>query len=265
MLKHTALLLVSTSALAACGAGTVRPFDAFTPDTAVIGTTLQETTINEVAQDDIYVNALLDRGVFEGIRNDGFTKLGYVGTSTSGGSTALAIGSQTEAPHFGATAFQRNVETTAPEEGTATYTGDYVGVLRHLYAGAYYDPYETNSTPAMVGGNVTLTADFDTSEISGLITERGWYDPEDGTRRDIEFNDLTLEITDIKSDNSFSGTATGGEAYSSYVSPEDGTASDGQYRGLISGDTGQETVGGVSLRQNYGNQNYLELGVFIAE
>jgi hypothetical protein len=188
-------------------------------------------------------------------------KTGYLGESTSGGSVAFVGGFKNLSAPLGSAIYGRTVETKIPDKGKATYTGQYVATARE-YVG---DPSTSTIVDGLITGDTSLSADFETSAVSGAITNRLNKQPSGNSTTSHQIADIIFEPTTFDKNGFFSGTIIEGE----YII--DGAGANGTYGGLISGSDGQETVGHVNLLHDYRVPNYsettyiIETGVFIAE
>ena len=146
--------------------------------------------------------------------------------------------------------------TTIPTQGTASVTGDYVGIFQ---AGTGADrPF------AIVNGDATFEVDFGRQVISGLVSNRIARDPDtnDTTLEfPVAFVDLVLLPAVITPNGTFTTETEGGDASLGpveVVAPPEGT-----YTGLIAAD-GTEVVAGVEVRYNFGEGGFLEVGAAAA-
>lgn len=157
--------------------------------------------------------------------------------------------------------FGRAVPTSVPVSGTATYEGNYVGIL--------YNESDLDIQP--IGGfegDVTLNADFDKAEIYGTITDRVYLFPYNQVAKGniVRNHDVHFSVGQIDSTGAFSGSVVGG-GYDTVSGVGDSVAS-GTFSGIVSGDSGQEIVGGLLLNHVYKNDPSFvlqERGVFVAE
>ncbi len=131
-------------------------------------------------------------------------------------------------------------DTDLPNSGSATFNGNYAG----LFVDSALEP------TASIAGDAQLIANFASASISGNITNRSGVG--------LTADDVILLPSAISSAGAFSGTTTGGDIVGLAA------AEDGQYVGLIVGDTGNEVVGGLSIVQIGFGTLLLETGVFVA-
>lgn len=173
------------------------------------------------------------------------TSSGFVayGVTNSGAGYAAAALSDTNRVLGGVAgaAFGRLTDTEMPDNGSATYTGSYEGVLGDS---GDYEPYNI-----LVIGDVEMTADFDTNNISGTISNRLQFG--DGDTLD----DVTLNMTSIEN-GGFIGKTSGGDFPGASGSP-----SQGEYSGMFVGANGQEIVGGLLIEHT----DFVEAGAFILD
>ncbi|MGH1330720.1 MAG: hypothetical protein ACRBBK_07560 [Paracoccaceae bacterium] len=269
-LKTAPLLFLSAALLAACDLGPrTGPIVSKTigPDTIVLGETIAETTINGVEQTDLVLDPLFDYGLFKGWHDTSApvsfrrAKTGYIGESTSGGSFAFVGGFKDLSSPHGSAIYGRTVETKIPDKGKATYTGQYAATAREFVG----DPSNSTIVDGLITGDTSLTVDFETSAVSGSITNRLNKQPSGNSTSVHQIADLIFEPTTFNRKGEFSGSTAGGE----YILDDSGVS--GTFGGLISGSHGQETVGRVNVLHDYRERNnpettyIIETGVFIAE
>lgn len=151
--------------------------------------------------------------------------------------------------------FRRLVDTELPTEGTAIYSGKYVGFSGVGTEGGPQLPI------AAIKGDVGLNVDFAAESVGGSITERllvYTVDRDTGeTRFGGPLQDVTLNTAVLNSNGTFTGTATGGTVTSlaEDTNIEILTPTSGTYAGILGGATGNEAVGGVQLTTIYKRVN----------
>lgn len=153
--------------------------------------------------------------------------------------------------------YERIGDTNLPKSGTATLSGDYVGMLIDDAGGG-------SVFGAGFLGEVMIDVDFETPGVSGAITNREFVSllTADTFIVGSSVADITLTETGLLDGGSFAGTLTGGAV------TIDGDTSDtsgpNSYAGLIAGAEATEAVGGISLPQNIEGSAYVEIGSFAA-
>ena len=212
----------------------------------------------------IAADSLFDIGTFEGHANDAQTIFGFAHRTPDS-----LVGMHAVPGFFGGAGafFSRTSQTDLPTSGTAMYTGDYAGVLRLVENGLL-----GTSTAGLVSGDVDLTADFGANAISGTITNRVRRRTDSNVASLLHFaSDITIDPSTINPDGSFDLNLSGG-AIGPIGSPAKlKTASAHLGKGLISGPTGNEVVGGISLTHKNTTvgfapttNEFKETGVFFA-
>ena len=161
------------------------------------------------------------------------------GTDNSAVATIVTDGSVAEG--FVGSIIARNSPTDLPVSGTASYTGDYAGILTADATGNRIDT---------VTGDVDLTIDFGTELISGTISNRALSDG-----RSLEDEILAPASTIVD------GATTG------FVYPDnpggDETASGG-FAALVAGPNAEEIVGYAQLEYTIDDVAVTENGSFRA-
>lgn len=148
-----------------------------------------------------------------------------------------------------------------PLAGTATYSGDYVGMLT-LGSGTLNPNYTSN----YVTGDVSITADFGNEVLDGRISNRTAY----RTATDSEVFDLAdvtlrrLALTGGRSNAPYGGGTTGGTIQASGYTPQNSTIS-GSWNAAASGDTAEAITGSVFINHAYTGttRDQTEAGVFV--
>ncbi|MBV1868470.1 MAG: hypothetical protein KUG69_11285 [Marinosulfonomonas sp.] len=230
-----------------------------------VAMTIGGTTITGLVRDTTYDKGVLKSFVqseIDVIAGGSYSnrEAGHTGVSSTGAMSASVMNTDFTSTEAGgiqrAASYARVSGGTMPTTGSATFTGDYAGGM-----GA------SNISAFIITGDVSLSADFGASTISGNITNRvgGQNIVVPGAS---SFEDVALGATAIGADGSFSGATTGGQfADLSIVGAV--TSNNGTYDGLIGGATGSEAAGAINLLINYDNggtvRNTTEVGVFIAE
>lgn len=265
-MKNSYFLLAAALTLSACGGsgnvnsggggGDTITGPIITKDFAGIpaGTTV---TYNGTADEFTVTVAGVPRVLERSPGDDGFGFQAYLddasettvlrfGETASGGGFVRLFSSSDGALDFAGAQFGRSIETELPISGSANYSAGYIGIITDDF----------NSVTNVVTGVASLTADFNTMEISGEITGRN--STEIGS-----FAAVVLNLTSIDSDVEFAGTATGGE----FTGDGAGfTTADGEYDGLLVGAGGSEVVGGFEIGHTDPDSNeFTETGVFISD
>jgi len=189
--------------------------------------------------------------VFDG--DDGYT-IAFVSTGegTVAGGTSFADGGD----FFTGAFFARTAESDMPTTGSATFTGDYVGML-------VAEDTQASAFGAGFTGTASLTVDFEDATVSGSITDRSLVSLiTDDDFPDTSVADVTLVGTTLSETGSFTGQVTGG-AYSSGTSTS-AVAPTSTYSGLIGGPAADEAVGAVEMTHILDSNNTLEIGAFAA-
>ncbi|WP_159086942.1 hypothetical protein [Loktanella sp. Alg231-35] len=202
-------------------------------------------------------DATLDRGSFDGFQDDPSDDYAFRSVSASGDS-AITVGAADGSPTILSATYERINDTAIPVSGATTFTGDYLGLIT-----------ETGQTEllSVVTGDMSLTANFGTSMVSGSISNRVVGIIATGAPNGDAATDLALEATGLDALGGFSGDASG-----SAITAGSGslyTITSGRYTGLISGATADETVGGVVIDYtrsmgSTGPTGLVETGGFIA-
>ena len=252
--------IVAISALTACGPDVASNTVSVSPASGpFVG---DRFTVSKTAGGDIYVD-FGGGGVTYPVTNPtdipGFVRfadqaigtdpnvVGYVVETAD--TVALVVGTNTAAPTptigiaYSGAAFARSTAAEVPTTGSATYSGNYAGLIS-----------DGAGVASVMSGNVALSANFAGSTVSGAISNRE-ETSRDGTRGSIS-SPKSLDLAGIiGAAGNFSGTATGGEF-------ADGTTtSGGQFVGMFGGDGGNEAVGAVTIEHQDGG-TYTEVGVF---
>lgn len=278
MLKQTTLILVATGLLANCSE--TSPVQPFGNDVVSMGTSAKTTEVNGISLAGAVPDEPRDKGLLKAwkMATTSNNMIGVFGTSSSGDSAVFSgttnyRASNKEDPPFFSTAFKKLTETNLPTDGTVTYSGDYSGYL-HSYS-YYYDQFD--EATLIFRGDVSITADFDESKISGKITNREpFYVNTDHPQANQVIDDVIFETTALQENGFYSGSATGGTVESiRYRGTERervlNRGTSGAFEGTISGQNGQETVGRVEIIHRYSISDtrpdtlHYETGVFIAE
>lgn len=148
-----------------------------------------------------------------------------------------------------------------PLNGTATYSGDYVGMLT-LTSGTT----NPNFTSRYVTGDIAVTADFGNEVLDGRISNREafrTFDDEDL----YNLADVTLTNLDLTGgrSSSFGATASGGAIQASGYTP---ASSDlfGNWTAATAGTEAEALTGAVYINHNYtgSTRDASETGVFVA-
>jgi len=243
-MKSIIALTVAAFTLASCGGGS-NPATSATRDIGVLPPGFAATIDGDEVV--LTINGVEEaRLVTVGPFSAGFTiyaegdEVALYAQTISGAGAVFVVQSPTANLELAGVQFARLGDTDLPGGGSATFNGNYAGVL-----------VDTDLVGVDgIEGAAQLTADFASATISGDITNR---EANSGFPDDIQ-----LLSTSITSAGAFSGTTTGGDI------PFLSTALDGAYVGLIVGATGNEVVGGVSVTHLVGGDLFLEIGGFVA-
>jgi len=255
-----ATAMIATTALTACGGSSNTSVSqlAIAATTVTAGNDVIVVAPNGSGGLDITVgggttayvaDAAKNAGGFDGFDDATNSVIAHYGESTSGSVSAAVATTTADATFSGAT-YERTAAGSVPVSGTAGYAGSYVGVLTDD---------ASDVTANYVAGDVALTANFDSTTISGTITNRTGFSTVTGGST-ATFADLTLNGGSISASGAFSGSASGGE-----ILGVGGASASGTYNGLIAGAAADEAVGSVTLSHSQPGATATELGVFIAE
>ncbi len=161
---------------------------------------------------------------------------------------------------FGQIAYYgRVIDTLLPVGGGATYTtqGQTAGGYRATYGSSTAGINgSVNGGLIAITGDPSLTANFNNSTISGMITNRTSL-LSDGSTPDT-FADVTLSNTAITNTGTFNGNASGGANGTQPTS----TAGTGTYEGLFGGTNSDSITGALLLTYTVGADTFSEVGVF---
>lgn len=160
---------------------------------------------------------------------------------------------------------QRLVAGEIEKSGTATFKGNYVGILGEGTA------LPLTSVDSILVGKATLNADFGEETVSGVISERAFvalnFVPV--VQPGVSIKDIVLAPTAITEAGTFSGKATGGEITTDNFAPMG--QGQGTSTGVFAGATGQEVGGAVAIATKLVDKmdpnnapNVMELGAFHA-
>ena len=259
-------LLASFAALSACGGNTADPnaiqsgenvgnlavsYGENVGNLAVSYNEVDNTlTVTDGVVEYTYVqNSEGDNGAIAGFKRDADSWNDYSlrGETSSGSGEAFLVNS-TENGYEAAATFLNRLETpNLPTSGTASFSGDYSGVV-------FENDDEDSVWHDIITGDATLDANFSDSTVSGSIINR---DSDETGDRD----NVTLSVSSI-SNGAFSGTASGGGGGSPngiYV------VSDGTYEGMFTGADASEVIGSINIPMTSDEYSGFEMGIFIAE
>lgn len=256
---RTSLATAFAVILSACG--TTSPAVDLAPVTQQIGSDFTELTFDSNGG----LTGVSINGMPQILSQDSGGDHGVV-KAFAGGSTVFAAIGDTGDSYFyasatngtvsahGTVAYVRKNTTSMPTTGSASYTGDYAGFLR-------LDGAPTNNVTYRIRGDLNLSADFAANSVSGGISNRVFHVP--GTNALAAGNttaDVTLAAAPIDANGAFTGATSGGIITNAATwTPPVGT-----YSGLISGATGNEVVGGLSIAHfSPGLGAFTEIGGFI--
>ncbi len=179
---------------------------------------------------------------------------------TNGG--YVAVGAHEFLTNKTAVVFSRTAPTQLITSASAQYEGDYAGLIteRNILS-------TTDDVNHLVTGDVSLTANFDASIISGTITNRVVSDSRTGVAAPgYSASDVTLVTSTIGDDGVFSAASGGGALTIAGDSNGNGI---GTYSGAFVGPNSDAVIGSVTLTMNpgahYPQQGGLETGAFIAD
>lgn len=207
---------------------------------------------------------VLDVDGFSAYMDEATQRIAFIGASASGDVFAYVAGSRAitgvsaSGGYFG-----RSSGSELPDSGSAVFNGDYVGLFQILTPNVYY-------AQSFIDGDVELTANFDSMEIAGSITNRRLLLMSDGTEVDDApsgsvsnssyAGDVELHAAEISANGTFNGTTTG----DNYVYSVGGPTLAGTWNGMIGGEDGTEVVGTLTQLTDGGHTVWIEQGVFIA-
>ncbi len=202
--------------------------------------------------------ATLDRGSFEAFEDATNGHYAFRSVSASGDS-AITVGAAEDTFNILSANYERVIDTALPVSGTATYNGDYLGLI--TVSGS-------TDLRSVVTGDMSLTANFGTSMVSGSITDRVVAGIDPLAPNDEATTDMVLNATAIDDQGGFSGEASG-STFTTDAGTNAYTIMSGRYTGLISGATADETIGGIVITYERssgsgGPSGLVETGGFIA-
>ena len=174
------------------------------------------------------------------------------GETSSGSGEAFLVNS-TENGYEAAATFLNRLETpNLPTSGTASFSGDYSGVV-------FENDNEDSVWKDIITGDATLDANFSDSTVSGSIINR---DSDETGDRD----NVTLSVSSI-SNGAFSGTASGGGGGDGGpgFSGANFVRGDGTYEGMFTGADASEVIGSINIPMTNDRYSGFEMGIFIAE
>lgn len=152
--------------------------------------------------------------------------------------------------------YDRTAPTQLPTTGSATFEGDYVGML--ISAASQGSVFALGFQ-----GDAALDVDFGDGTVEGNITNRELITLSTGTVVvDTSVEDMILAPTSLTAEGSFLGDVSGG-AYSVGVNTSTVSAAS-TYQGLVAGADADELVGGVSAIHTITGDQALEVGAFAA-
>jgi hypothetical protein len=162
--------------------------------------------------------------------------------------------------YFGGSQVIQRTAYSAPASGTASYEGNYVGLIN----------VDTSPTPGDVTGNVRIDANFADPKIEGDITNR--IAVVNGTT--VNLQEIVFVNSDIRADGTFAGRAEFRDPDNTGVGTYSGALA-GSGSPFIGGNvsigsdlfTGGAVVGGASLDAVIGTDTsrIQEYGIFIVE
>ncbi len=174
------------------------------------------------------------------------TSTPFITTDVYGSSAA----SQTNAFNQSANYARVNV-SLLPTSGGASYSGDYRGTYGSptgMVGGS-----AANGSLIGVEGTINMTANLDTKNISGTITNR---QARLATGLGLGFDNVTLNIASYGDNGIYSGTTSGGTYSGNGMAAQNGT-----YEGVIGGNNGSNVGGVLYIPSNGG---FSEVGAFTA-
>ena len=174
------------------------------------------------------------------------------GETSSGSGEAFLVNS-TENGYEAAATFLNRLETpNLPTSSTASFSGDYSGVV-------FENDDEDSVWHDIITGDATLDANFSDSTVSGSIINR---DSDETGDRD----NVTLSVSSI-SNGAFSGTASGGGGGDGGpgFSGANFVRGDGTYEGMFTGADASEVIGSINIPMTSDGYSGFEMGIFIAE
>lgn len=260
-MKNAILAFAGLVTLSACGGGGTSPNQTATFNAAAghRGDARGEIALNS-AGDKIKVDidgatATLDVGSATAA---GTFRAGYQGGTES----ILAFVSETDASRAGlanyrtsgvsnnTAQFERLRTTEVPTQGSASATGDYVGLLTG----------NGGFRAGRITGDATVTANFTEGTVRGRVTDRTYGSAiNGGAIASVQFGDLALNRTDLNQNGRFSGSVQGGGFTVNGVAA---TVNSAGYSGLVAGASGDEIVGAVEIDTTYNGSAFTEYGVF---
>lgn len=165
----------------------------------------------------------------------------FAGRSTNGEVVAVVAMDKGQFNDYfaGATVVQDQDSFSRPTAGTASYLGDYIGLIKT----------DVGSAPVEVTGLVFLNANF-TDKVEGEMTGRSIP----GETNPISLSNLVFMNTDIQNDGIFAGQ----------VQIEDG-GDTGAYGGAFGGSRARFAGGFVSVSGDLGGVDGEEFGIFVIE
>ncbi|MEY1557595.1 hypothetical protein AB3Y40_18350 [Yoonia sp. R2331] len=262
-MKKVFLIGAACLTLAACGGGggTTVTTPKFAPVQAHQGDGPGELELN-AAGDRIKVDmgdvtttltagSIASAGTFVGGRQTGSEQATAFVSATGNSRAGVAFTRNGTDPQHLSSQFARLTQTDAPTTGSATLTGDYVGILTN-----------NNNAIGRMTGDARITANFGNDTVRGRITNREYGSLTTGNVfATVSVDDIVLEQTGFNGNGRFSGDISGGAFSTAAIT---GTSNGGNFAGLIAGVTGDEIVGGLQVNSTYGGQQFVEQGAFAA-
>ncbi len=265
-MKRIIIALAGCVALSACGGGgggggTTIQTATFSPVEAYSGDTQGELELNS-AGDRIKVDidgvtatltagSITSAGTFVGGQQTGTEQITAFVSETANSRAGVAHIRDGSDPQNLSSQFARLTKTEVPTTGTATVSGDYVGLLTY-----------NNRAIGRMTGEARMVANFGSETVRGRITDRKYGSVTTGDAfSTVSVNDIVLEETGFNKNGRFNGDITGGAFSTSTIT---GTSNGGSFAGVIAGRTGDEIVGGVRVNTTYGSRDFVEQGAFAA-
>ncbi|WP_299664900.1 hypothetical protein [uncultured Ruegeria sp.] len=211
-------------------------------------------TLNLRGSDVELANDLLVAEVngFKTYRAEGNVAIALRAATSSGGGSAMIVYSRSGDYDVQGVEFERLANSEIPVTGTATYQGQYAGIIGSPESGANF----------IIQGDAEIETNFNDAQVSGRISNRTLANADPGNT--FILNDIVLHEGEINPDGTFIGIGvTGGQIVGDTLDPGS-TTTTGSYSGAIVGPSGNEVVGGVTINHDYQNVDLIETGAFTA-
>lgn len=200
-------------------------------------------------------------GTFEGAFGEPSAgQIFFAQISETDDSSAIVFTREDSSGGFSSATVARLTDTVMPTQGTATLTGDYVGLVKIAGDG---------EVRAVIIGEAAVDVDFGDATLSGTVINRELreFGSPSSILIGITSDNLMLgETTIAAADGSFAGATSGGRFIedAGFLTEELLTVPDGNYTGLIAGPDGTEAVIAVRMTFSDASDNFEEVGAIAA-